>query len=120
MIEPEVYKVAGESPPFLTGSKACLERLGRVIIRHGLNVTSSHYFSSGCGELSTYDSFTVSLTIPASLLEQVEKELRCTLTDHLDVQVGHDCYRSVKWRDKDGTRYTSPYPSKEERWEGHK
>jgi len=115
MREPEVYKVAGERAPFLTGSKACLERLGRVIVRHGLKVTSSHYFSSGRGELTTYDSFSVSLTIPASRLEQVEKELRCTLTDHFDLQVGSEVYKSVKWRDQDGTKYVSPYPSKEER-----
>ena len=114
MREPEVYKVAGERAPFLTGSKACLERLGRVIVRHGLRVTSSYYFS-GSGKFSTYDSFTVSLTIPASLLEQVEKELRCTLTDHLDIQIGFEVHRSVKWRDQDWTKYVSPYPSKEER-----
>jgi len=109
MAEPEVYKIAGEKEPFLIGSKPCLERLGRVIVKYGLKVTSSHYF----GNLKTYDSFIVSLTIPASKLDIVEKELRCKLTDQLDIQIGMAVSKSVKWRDVDGTRYLNPYPNKE-------
>lgn len=41
MKEDEVCKIAGEEPPFLIGTKACFERLGRVIIEHDLKVISS-------------------------------------------------------------------------------
>lgn len=112
MLEPEVYKVAGEVVPYISGSKTCLERLGRTIILYGLKVKSSHYFTDAQG-LSARSSVIVSLAIPASKLDLVEKALRCKLIDHLDIQLGMECYPSVKWRDVDEKRYYSPYPSKE-------
>jgi hypothetical protein len=111
MMEPEVYKMAGERAPYLTGSKACLERLGRIIIKYGVRVNGSHYL--GDEELNRSSAFIVALIIPASKLILVENELMCTLTDHIDIQVGFDIMRSEKWKDTDGQIYLSPYPSKE-------
>jgi len=112
----EVYKIAGEEPPFLMGTKACFERLGRAIIEHDLKVTSSIAFRPFQSlSLTKNDSFVVSLVIPASKLEQVEKDLGCTLTDHFDIQIGSETISSPKWKDiNGGIVYTSCYPDKSE------
>ena len=119
MKEDEVYKIAGEEPPFLMGTKACFEKLGRAIIEHDLKVTLSIAFSPfqslrGEDPLTRNDSFVVSLVIPASKLEQVEKDLGCTLTDHFDIQIGSEIISSPKWKDINGISYTSCYPGKNE------
>ena len=108
----EVYKIAGEEPPFLMGTKACFERLGRAIIEHDLKVTGSLTFRHSKDPLTKNDSFIVCLVIPASKLEQVERDLGCPLTDNDDLQVGFDVISSLKWKDAEGNLYTSRYPDK--------
>lgn len=73
-----VFKVAGEEPPFLQCTKATFERLGRVIVKYSVKVTSTW----ACGDTNYRStSFVVMLEIPLKNVQAVADELGVTLTE---------------------------------------
>lgn len=73
-----ILKVAGEEYPFLQCTKATFERLGRVIVKYNVKVTSTW----SCGDTSHRStSFVVMLEIPLKNVQQVADELGVPLTE---------------------------------------
>jgi hypothetical protein len=101
-----VYKVAGSKAPFFSCTKAGYERLGMVIMKHKIQVISSMIVGR-LGDRGT--TAELILLIPAKSVNAVKKELKVSLEDPKDIQVGTDTLKSVKWIDHNGDEHTEPY-----------
>jgi hypothetical protein len=105
-----VYKIAGDSGKLLSSNKATFERLGRVIVTYNVKVEKCLKFGKVGDRGATFIAY---LEIPAKFLSEVEKELKTEFKDPVDIKVGMNTHKSVKWKDEDENLYTTPYPSKE-------
>jgi hypothetical protein len=101
-----VYKVAGSKAPFFSCNNASYERLGMVIMKYKVQVINSMIVGKLGDRGATAELI---LLIPAKSVNAVKKELKVSLEDPKDIQVGTDTLKSVKWIDCYGTEHLEPY-----------
>ena len=103
----KVVLLVGDQKPFITTSKESLANFMSIVLHYNISINSSYV----CGIIGVRGStFLATIEVPYEHFEAFQEDCRLhkiPLKFNPDIQLGMDCYPSVKWIDSLGRYQTS-------------
>jgi hypothetical protein len=94
--------IAGESKPFLNGSRQCLERITRGLLETNSRLIGSYV--SGAA-INRTNWIILNVHIPEGQEDKFKEIVHCSLERPMDIQLGMDIIESVKVREVSDFKY---------------